>query len=175
MKAVNTLLLIALAAGLAFAQTAKVVPVDTRTAAKLSQLKTLADAAQKSYDDAVVEAQHRLLTTREYKKSGQCHAYRENDDGQGNLAIGWSTGSIHITSPSEAVSYNCETADQKKERSKREDEYRAERAKWDADHPERYWLAGFCDGSVFTGDFKYLVPKEKPVYENPNKLPIVTW
>lgn len=155
---VLVLLLVSAVAG---AQTARVVPVDLPTASNLAILAKKAKDAQQAYDAAVKEAQHRLLTTRDRKVSSRCFAFREGDDNTALSGTGLTFGSTGTIS----LSYDsrCETAEEKKSRIQRETEEHVQHAKWDAEHPERYWLDGFCYGSAeFTDDFRYMTPKPTP-------------
>lgn len=143
------------------AQTARVVPVDLPTASNLAILAKKAKDAQQAYDAAVKEAQRRLLTTRDRKLSSNCFAFREGE-GDGSITGSTFSGTTSILSISGGYDPRCETAEEKKVRSQRESEYHTQQAKWDAEHPERYWLEGFCEGAQFTDDFRYMVPKPLP-------------
>lgn len=147
------------------AQSAKVVPVDSQTSAKLTTLAANVKEAQKAYDDAVEEAQHRLLTTRATTpptSHGQsCFAYREGEAEwtAGTFITGSTYGGFY------SIGSGCETPEEKAKRAEAEKEATAEKVKWEADHPSHYWLEGFCEGSEFTDDFRYLVPKSKPTVQ----------
>lgn len=158
---VSALVLIWAVGGHAQSQATKivVVPVDPATTTRLADLKSAAERAQKAYDDAVTEAKRRLLTTRDKQQAGQggwgkCQAFRENEKEPTTTWL--MTGSVFSRSISEPY---CLTEDEKAAQRKREKQAEADAVKYDMDHPWRYWLAGYCEGSVFTDDFKYLVPE----------------
>ena len=146
-----------------------VVPVDSATTARLVRLKAEMDSATKAYDKAVEEAKRELLTTRD-KLKGDCEAYREGTDGEGGLTFSTLAGvsSGMVLTSNGWVSEHCATAEEKAADKKRQDEEKVKQAKWESEHPLRYWLKGFCQGAEFTEDYKYLVPKApEPVKQAP--------
>lgn len=172
-------------------QITKVVPVDEQTTAKLSQLKSAAEQAQKAYDDAMTEAKRRLLTTRD-KAKGRCEAFREGDTsplfGSGLLIpsgslYGYPSASLTLRAdgtvgwddpncprdPTEKAKRDAKSRILAYEQAKADAKAKIERDQWESAHPQRYWLDGFCNDAVFTDDFKYLVPKE--VEYKPSQYP----
>lgn len=139
----------------AFGQSAKVVPVDSATTARLVRLKADMDAADKAFADAVEAAKKETLTTRDNKR-GACTAFREgeNKSSQFFTISGISSGVMTLG----GYAPECETAEEKAAAKKREKQADLDRVKYDEEHPWRYWGTGFCNGSQFTDDFRYLVP-----------------
>lgn len=157
---------------LGFGQSAKVVPVDSKTAANLAVLEKQSKDAKKAYDDAVEEAKRKILTTRSHVNptayGHSCTAFREGED-----RTGLSITSLFLGTTSITYNSNCETAAEKAERARLQKVQAAEEEKWESEHPQRYWLEGFCDGAVFTDDYRYLVPKHPEPAVNHN--PIFNW